>query len=73
MTARCWYFSSLVKLNLVAAYSKLAVDEEFFVLWLIKIRKRSGLHTVRRGTSDVTSDLEECFPSSTKYILFPIC
>jgi hypothetical protein len=58
---------------MVAAYSKLAVDEVFFVIWLIKIRKRSGLNTVPRGMPDVTSDLEECFPSSTKYFLFPIC
>jgi hypothetical protein len=28
---------------------------------------------VPRGTPDVTSDFEECFPSSTKYFLFPIC
>ena len=79
MTAQHWYFSSLDKLNLVqgshmvAAYSKLAVDEVFFVIWLIKIRKRSGLNTVPHGMPDVTSDLEECFPSSTKYFLFLIC
>ena len=58
---------------MVAAYSKLAVDEAFFVIWLIKIRKRIGLNTARRGTPDVTSDLEECLPSSTKYFLLPIC
>jgi hypothetical protein len=58
---------------MVVAYSKLTVDEAFFVIWLIKIRKRSGLITVPRGTPDVISDLEECFPSSTKYFLFPIC
>jgi hypothetical protein len=58
---------------MVASYSKLAVDEVFFVIWLIKIRKRSGLNTVRRDTPDVTSDLEECLPSSTKYFLLPIC
>jgi len=58
---------------MVAAYSKLAVDEAFFVIWLIKIRKRSGLNTVHRGTPDETSDLEECLPSSTKYFLLPIC
>jgi hypothetical protein len=31
----------------------------------MKIRKGSGPNTVPWGTSDVTSDLEECFPSST--------
>ena len=56
-----------------AAYSKLAVDKAFFVIWLIKIRKRSGLNMVPRGTPDVTSDFEECFSSNTKYFLFPIC
>ena len=58
---------------MVAAYSKLAVDEVFFVIWLIKIRKRSGLNTVPHGMPDVTSDLEECSPSSTKYFSFLIC
>ena len=58
---------------MVAAYSKLAVDEVFFVIRLIKIRKRIDLNTARRGTPDATSDLEECFPSSTKYFLFSIC
>ena len=58
---------------MVAAYSKLAVDKAFYVIWLIKIRKRSGLNTARRGTPDITSDLEECLPSSTKYFLLPIC
>jgi hypothetical protein len=52
---------------MVAAYSKLAVDEVFFVIWLIKIRKRSSLNTVPHGMPDVTSDLEECFPSSTPF------
>ena len=58
---------------MVATYSKLAVDEAFFVIWLINIRKRSGLNTVPRGTPDVISDLEVRFPSSTKYFLFLIC
>jgi hypothetical protein len=33
---------------MVAAYSKLAVDKAYFVIWLIKIRKRIGLNTYQR-------------------------
>jgi hypothetical protein len=40
---------------MVAAYSKLVVDEVFYVIWLIKIRKRSSLNTVPHGMPDVTS------------------
>jgi hypothetical protein len=47
------------------ATNSLTFDEVFFVISLMKIRKGSGPNTVPWGTSDVTSDLEECFPSST--------
>jgi hypothetical protein len=37
----------------------------FLVISLMKIRKRSGPNTIHWGTPGVTSDLEECFLSST--------
>ena len=65
----CSVFASasqlIVQYNKQPAANSLTFDEVFLVISLMKIRKRSGPNTVPWGTSDVTSDLEECFPSST--------
>ena len=55
----------IVRYNKQSSANSLAFDEVFLVISLMQIRKRSGSNTVPWGTPDVTSDLEECFPSST--------
>jgi hypothetical protein len=50
----------IVRYNKQLATNSLTFDEVFFVISLMKIRKRSGPNTVPWGTPDVTSDLEEC-------------
>jgi hypothetical protein len=50
----------IVRYNKQLSTKSLTFDEVFFVISLMKIRKRRGPNTAPWGTPDVTSDLEEC-------------